>query len=845
MTNRTTESPLRTTLRPSRIAWAEPPAARRTGPGGRRVRRLATRKHAVSDVIGNILVLGITVVMFSSVFLWVNTLPPPRPKVGVTFSPGLELDATGGWVNVTHSGGESLKASETNLRVIIDGTYNFKGIADGGIKGLAWDVGETWALHFTTITASTPVHLDIQSNMSGEVLLDVDLQGGTGGGFPPFILDIWTLADGTSVPDKLVVGDDFTVYARVYDPDGDLVAGSVYIDSPDTPILGPWAMFNLGGGMYSYDVVPGICGDSICTEAAWTGMTLTVNATDQDGHADRLQYTIVIDRLLKGDKGDKGDTGASSTGGGGGNGTWNSTLGNITFGYSGPAGDFGYDLYNESGRPSGEDPGGNSTRNFIKADPAGARVWIYIRSTVLQYPTFLNSFILYNASTGAKIEPYTREYDALVAGKTEAAFTQNQTTPYFEYRYTFTVNDPAYPLPPGSYPIEVRLKDNVGHTFITFDQIWVIAKAGDPIPKYPSIATYLDPNKNCGLDASGNPTTVVASKCNDLVATTSFSSSDTMYVRVFVKDKYKWTDTSPCAPPADPRKKDLNDPSELNLAWINAHSGDVEVLSLVGGIQVKQLPGNAPVGGYQNFSQYTVACEKWTNLDNVTAGEYSYLLAINLSRRTQDQFVGGTNWYVLRVRTFMDCNDPPTVVANACAALSKEEYTGLTETIRISAPASVIDLVAGTRGGGGGARSLIWFDNTYDWIENMIESPIRGDPIAVASGDIDGDARDDVVVAQRKSGSRPATLAIFYNVDFGKEWRRQFLLNSVGDDWETWDVAIGDLDLDGDGDLVAGMRCNGGGVPARVSTTVPGSSGTTADGRRSTLRPPGLAPTRP
>ncbi|MVT12704.1 MAG: type IV pilin, partial [Euryarchaeota archaeon] len=50
------------------------------------------REKGVSEVIGTLLILTITVVLFSSVFYYVATMPPPQSRVYASFQASYFID---------------------------------------------------------------------------------------------------------------------------------------------------------------------------------------------------------------------------------------------------------------------------------------------------------------------------------------------------------------------------------------------------------------------------------------------------------------------------------------------------------------------------------------------------------------------------------------------------------------------------------------------------------------------------------------------------------------------------------------------------------------------------------
>jgi len=76
----------------------------------------------VSEVIGTILILAMTVVLFASIIIWVTSIPTPvagtRLEIDAAFSPIYDGAGNEAGANITlrHQGGESLPFGSTNVK---------------------------------------------------------------------------------------------------------------------------------------------------------------------------------------------------------------------------------------------------------------------------------------------------------------------------------------------------------------------------------------------------------------------------------------------------------------------------------------------------------------------------------------------------------------------------------------------------------------------------------------------------------------------------------------------------------------------------------------------------------
>ncbi|HTW40484.1 MAG TPA: type IV pilin [Thermoplasmata archaeon] len=120
--------------------------------------RLVRSRRAVSEVIATILLLAMTVVLFSSIFAWVSAFPAPPAQNSNQFQARLTVTpnatGTGGFitaVSITHLAGPPV-SSQTSIYVRskyfptssqYTGTYT---LPNGNVTGNTWNLGQTWLL---------------------------------------------------------------------------------------------------------------------------------------------------------------------------------------------------------------------------------------------------------------------------------------------------------------------------------------------------------------------------------------------------------------------------------------------------------------------------------------------------------------------------------------------------------------------------------------------------------------------------------------------------------------------------------------------------------------------------
>ncbi|MCA1813867.1 MAG: fibronectin type III domain-containing protein [Halobacteriales archaeon] len=141
---------------------------------GTRRQRALSSDAAVSDVIGNLLTVGITVVMMAAVFVLFIKVPLASDAIHAELR--AEVDAgNNGWntgdemVVVEHLGGQALPASKTNISIQLDGaSFAFGGDAaslGGAFADGKLTVGESWR-HTFTIANTTSVGINVLGGSS-------------------------------------------------------------------------------------------------------------------------------------------------------------------------------------------------------------------------------------------------------------------------------------------------------------------------------------------------------------------------------------------------------------------------------------------------------------------------------------------------------------------------------------------------------------------------------------------------------------------------------------------------------------------------------------------------------
>jgi hypothetical protein len=158
--------------------------------GGVKIReKIALKKiwneEGVSEIFGDVLILGITIALFSGIFLIIYTFPTPDNGMYAEFESSLKLNDGGGRINVTHIGGETLNGHYTKIYLyknqneelkILNTQGNDEDNPFYGIEGDEnWDPSERWSYFYSGITTEDELQISILDIKSNTLIMKSDL----------------------------------------------------------------------------------------------------------------------------------------------------------------------------------------------------------------------------------------------------------------------------------------------------------------------------------------------------------------------------------------------------------------------------------------------------------------------------------------------------------------------------------------------------------------------------------------------------------------------------------------------------------------------------------------------
>ncbi len=655
----------------------------------------------VSEVVGTILILAMTVVLFSTIIIWVTNIPTPVANTRVdiigTLAPlyvpqagGTQKEA-GDWINLTHQGGESLSVFSTYIYVVdqkagsstsstdvvrlhlfkcttvCSGTTGTKnGLLDG--TGGSWSVGQRFAYYSSNLSVSDTITVTIVDSSRGIVLWTSTLTAPVAQR-PIVFLNVWASASLTQpTPITPLSGQAVYIFAQVLDPSGYSNIRSVYANltalwgTPNT-CAGPQKMYDdhTNGDQMAQDGIFTWARTNCAAQISWDGSLVLFNATDIAGHVTSTRLQL---HVLPGPSG-------------GGSGGLNGTTGRPPYLYWN--GNQGYNIFNltqwQQYTGLGIQP--KPTRTFSGTET----VVVVVGSLVLQDISSSDTFNLWDPFSGnpqqAVVYGTTKTVNLASAPSSLQAFNFYQfVNGYYLYTYQFILNPASgtanfytfatAPRPPyyffARYSLNMYLKASSGVVFSATDSVNITSPSG-AFTQFPQITTY--------KDAAFTQPSV------------SFTSTSVMYVKVNM----------------------LSADSIVS----NVKVGNVMIQDFDGGTELWR----APINGYQSnmpICAVSGVCSSGTTAISSSVAQGAYFFAVNLSRVNQNPWIPGTQHYSFGLSSIQD---------------SDENYGSVTVQVSVSAPLYKMDVVVGTQDGttnSWGTNNWVYYFqnyNGYDWWKSL------------------------------------------------------------------------------------------------------------------------------
>ncbi|MBX8635587.1 MAG: type IV pilin [Thermoplasmata archaeon] len=217
------------------------------------------RKHkdsGVSEIIGDILILAMTVTLFSTVFVFVNAFPTPNAQTFANFNATLSSPSTNFFgtnsalLNITHEGGQQLTSSLTSVIVQINQTTSVYALSSGYVfvnstlaipwSSSKWTTSQTWIMNLTGVTPSSVVGVSIIDKANNYIVWSTVLKGKSGN-VQPVVQSVF------ANPNPVTPGNNITVFASIYGHKNINVSANVSLVSSVQTI---YLTYNSSAGLY-------------------------------------------------------------------------------------------------------------------------------------------------------------------------------------------------------------------------------------------------------------------------------------------------------------------------------------------------------------------------------------------------------------------------------------------------------------------------------------------------------------------------------------------------------------------------------------------------------------------
>ncbi len=281
---------------------------------------LREEKSGVSEVLGTILILGMTVTLFSVIIVWVSSVPTPVSQARVDISSSMVpinpgANPTGVNITLTQNGGEPLYPVPTIIYIVDQPagggqtTYtatlhlfnprlvpNPNGLIDGSDS--VWNIGKRWAYVAPAFSISDSITITIVDSSRGTVVWSGSLNEQSSPR-PPLFLNVWASSVNNSQPNPVYEGAGFYLYAEVISPNNNLNPNSVYAQitawaGSGTSCAQPQQMSPSSTQSNVFTL-----GDIACTKQpfpalSWSGSYILLNATDLAGHQSQTRFVLNV-----------------------------------------------------------------------------------------------------------------------------------------------------------------------------------------------------------------------------------------------------------------------------------------------------------------------------------------------------------------------------------------------------------------------------------------------------------------------------------------------------------------------------------------------------------------------
>ncbi len=754
-----------------------------------RKRKSWKEDEGVSEIIGNILILMITVILFSGIMAFVQQMPVPQQATKADFSASVSFWDSGHKANLTltHAGGAVMKTRDTFILIEVNNVnkrYNLSDSSLGLKNSTQWSTGQSWTAALTGTTYTSTITVTVVDNVKHEAIWTSQVTGGHGGN-PPSILQRYVDSDiATTTADPIKENDDFYFFATIVDPDNDLnKTTGIWIDTTQITKFSNahWRPDWSNGDVYRWDFT-GIIAKGI-NASDLDGAVIVIHAWDNYVHPHQAISTFVITVLVLPIENH-----------------WTNTTGSTE---EPPSGDsnlpsyirwfydnqgFGIfaELYNGSSALGKAD-----TSEIITSFAKDHMVYVRFASKVMTNSFVENRLVLIDIRTGLPLTPLFNE----TAGSTAAKpfYPMLGSGGIYIYEAQFNTS----PLPPGAYDMQISIKNqpSTGEPQRTYggDKTIFVTDPSSPIQFYPELKLFKD--------------AAYTSEWGDRYHPFKISSSDSykVYVKIFVQD----TDNPPTPTVTDVR---ISDGAKNSEVYGVPPAGNM--ISKIGRLD----------GQHYNFSIDL----RLNNGIQWRSGNNSYTLSLSkLNDSNEGMYSLSEQVFIIGAGSRADFFAGTTGMASGNGNFNTREYAYFIQnnnlfTSRVlwqseSTPGASTDFTVTAMGvgdidgdgdkdllmGQAASNQLYLFENTLNTFGTWQSGSVISRPDLttyrvtwIAFGDVNGDGHDDFAYANSNAQ------IVVYNTTYGsKGW---IYTPPAGKGWTSpiAKIALQDMTNDGKADLI-------------------------------------------
>lgn len=245
-------------------------------------KNLRKSKSGVSEIIGNLLILAITVTMFSGIMYFVINMPSPQGQTISDFSVQTGVSGTDLYVNITHQGGQTLNGSSTNIYLFKNDVPTTLSISSSDPAiGSDWNIGQVWSYTMSGYSSSIEVRVMIVDKTTNNIVWQATLAGVTDQSMPP------------------IIGNRGLMPSPAYDQNN--VSFFVTVTALNSKVSTAWvnaSSLGIAGNVMLNDADHDGTFSSVssykASYSAWNGRTIFFSVTDMAGNTVTGQFIVTV-----------------------------------------------------------------------------------------------------------------------------------------------------------------------------------------------------------------------------------------------------------------------------------------------------------------------------------------------------------------------------------------------------------------------------------------------------------------------------------------------------------------------------------------------------------------------